>query len=61
MFLKGAGKFSGLIVKEIMDEVDKSKKHAIAKRIEKVFEGFDPEEDSWIKFTLDCFAEIFLK
>ena len=58
--LKGAGKFSGIIIKEIMDEVDKSNKHATAKKMEKLFEGFDPEDDSWIKFTLDCFAEIFL-
>ena len=41
--LKGAGKFSGIIIKELIDEVDKTKKHATAKNIEKVFEGFDPE------------------
>ena len=61
MCLKGAGKFSGLIIKEIIDEAEKTKMHAIAKKIEKVFEGFDPENDSWIQFTLECFAEIFIK
>ena len=60
MRIKGAGKFSGLIIKEIIDEVDKSKKHATAKKLEKLFEGFDPEDDSWIKFTLQCFADIFM-
>ena len=35
--------------------------HATAKKIEKVFEGFDPENDLWIQFTLECFAEIFMK
>ena len=56
----GIGKFSGMIIGELVKEVDKTKKHKKAKKIEKIFEGFDPEEETWIKFILQCFAEIFM-
>ena len=67
-FLAGAGpaskvigNFSGLIVKEIVDTLDKNVQHKTSKKIEKFLEGFDPEDEQWIQFILNCFCEIFIR
>ena len=59
--LKVIGNFSGLIVKEIVDTLDKNVQHKASKKIEKFLEGFDPEDEQWIQFILNCFCEIFIK
>ena len=38
--------------------VGKTKKYKTAKKIERFLEGFEPEDESWMKFILQCFAEI---
>ena len=58
---KGIGTASGEIVKEIVSEVEKNKKHKSAKLIEHHFTGFDPESEKWIQFVLEVFTNIFVQ
>ena len=38
--------------------VGKTKKYKTAKKIEHFLEGFEPEDESWMKFILQCFDGI---
>ena len=58
---KGIGGASGKVTEEFINEIVKNKAHKKSKRIEKFLEGFDPESELWIKFVLNCFADLFIK
>ena len=58
---KGIGAFSGEVIGELVMQVDKSKKHDSSKKVETFLQGFDPEEESWIRFTLSCFTDLFIQ
>ena len=58
---KAIGNFSGQVVGEIVNTLDKNKQHKASKKIEKFLEGFDPEDEQWIQFTLNFFCEIFMQ
>ena len=58
---KGVGMVSGEIVDQLITEYDKSMQHKTSKKIETFLEGFDPEEEKWIVFILQCLTEVFLK
>ena len=58
---KAIGSFSSEIVSEIASTVDKNKQHKVSKKIEKFLEGFDPEDEDWIRFLLTCLSDIFIR
>ena len=58
---KAIGSFSSEIVSEIVSTVDKNKQHKVSKKIEKFLEGFDPENEDWIRFLLTCLSDIFIR
>ena len=58
---KGIGSATGTMTEELINQIVKKKKHKQSKTIAKYLEGFDPESEIWIKFVLDCFADLFIK
>ena len=56
---RGIGLVTGKIVEEGLSEIEKRKKHKVAKLIEHYFAGFDPKSEKWIRFLLDAFIDIF--
>ena len=58
---RGIGSATGTVTEELINEIVKKKKHNQSKTIAKFLEGFDPESAKWIKFVLDCFADLFIK
>ena len=58
---KGIGTASGKVTEDLIHEIVKRNKHKKSKAVEKVLVGFDPESEVWIKFILNCFAELFIQ
>ena len=47
------------ILKFVLAAKNKTDQHNNAKKIEKLFAGYDPEDAKWIKFLVSVFDEIF--
>ena len=58
---KGIGLATGTMTEILINEMTKKKKQKQSKTIAKFLAGFDPESEVWIKFVLDCFADLFIK
>ena len=50
---------TGHILKFVLEAKNKTDQHNNAKKIEKLFAGYDPEDAKWIKFLVSVFDEIF--
>ena len=50
---------TGHILKFVLEAKNKTDQHNNAKKIEKFFAGYDPEDAKWIKFLVSVFDEIF--
>ena len=50
---------TGHILKFVQEAKNKTDQHNNAKKIEKLFAGYDPEDAKWIKFLVSVFDEIF--
>ena len=50
---------TGHILKFVVEAKNKNDQHNNAKKIEKLFAGYDPEDAKWIKFLVSVFDEIF--
>ena len=50
---------TGHILKFVQEAKNKTDQHTNAKKIEKFFAGYDPEDAKWIKFLVSVFDEIF--
>ena len=50
---------TGHILKFVQEAKNKTDQHNNAKKIEKFFAGYDPEDAKWIKFLVSVFDEIF--
>ena len=57
---KGAGKITGELVQQLIQEYNNSKQHKEGKRIEHLLKSFEPEDRKWILFLLDNFSTIFI-
>ena len=58
---KPIGIFTGEVMKQIVTTYDKNLQHKNSKKIEKLLEGFDPEDEQWMKYILDSFCDIFIQ
>ena len=50
---------TGHILKFVLEAKNKTDQHNNAKKIEKLFAGYDPEDAKWIKLLVSVFHEIF--
>ena len=58
---KGVGAFSGEVVTELVNEIEKTRKHKKSKQVERFLSGFDPENEYCIRFVVSSFAQVFIQ